>query len=94
MTAALKIWSGYLRLTARFPSIGSLVPFIPVIGLWWLVTYLQIFPRVFLPGPGEVWQSFTSLTYKGILPEYLQDSMVRLAVGAFWESHSAFRLAC
>ena len=39
---------------------------------------------MFLPGPGEVWQSFTSLTYKGILPEYLQDSMVRLAVGAFW----------
>ena len=84
MTAALKIWSGYLRLTARFPSIGSLVPFIPVIGLWWLVVYLQVFPRVFLPGPVDVWQSFTSLTYKGILPEYLQDSMVRLAVGAFW----------
>ena len=25
-----------------------------------------------------------SLTYKGILPDYLQDSMVRLAVGALW----------
>ena len=84
MTALLKIWSGYLRLTTRFPSIGSLVPFIPVIGLWWLVTWLQVFPRVFLPGPAEVWSSFVSLTYKGILPEYLQDSMARLAVGAFW----------
>ncbi|MGB9366512.1 MAG: ABC transporter permease [Xanthobacteraceae bacterium] len=84
MTALLHIWSGYLRLVTRFPSIGSLVPFIPVVALWWLVTYLQIFPRVFLPGPGEVWRSFTSLTYKGILPEYLQDSMVRLAVGALW----------
>jgi taurine transport system permease protein len=84
MTALLYIWSGYLRLTARFPSIGSLVPFIPVIGLWWFVTWLQIFPRVFLPGPAEVWHAFTSLTYKGILPDYLQDSIVRLAVGALW----------
>ena len=39
---------------------------------------------MFLPGPVEVVRSFGSLVYKGILPEYLQDSMVRLAVGAFW----------
>jgi taurine transport system permease protein len=82
MTPFLKLWSGYVRLVARWPSIGSLVPFIPVIALWWLVTALQVFPRVFLPGPVEVWNAFTSLTYKGILPEYLQDSMMRLAVGA------------
>ena len=44
----------------------------------------ELFPRVFLPGPVEVWNSFVSLTYKGILPEYLEDSVVRLAVGAFW----------
>jgi taurine transport system permease protein len=84
MTPLLKIWSGYLRLTARFPSIGSLVPFVPVLALWWFVTWMQFFPRVFLPGPVDVWHSFVSLTYKGILPEYLQDSMMRLAVGAFW----------
>ena len=23
---------------------------------------VEVFPRVFLPGPGEVWQSFVSLT--------------------------------
>lgn len=80
----LKIWSGYVRLTARWPSIGSIAPFIPVIAAWWIVTELQIFPRVFLPGPVEVVRSFGSLVYTGILPEYLQDSMVRLAVGAFW----------
>ena len=80
----LKIWSHYVRLTARRPSIGSIAPFIPVIAAWWIVTELQIFPRVFLPGPVEVVRSFGSLVYSGILPEYLQDSMVRLAFGAFW----------
>ena len=73
-----------MRLTARWPSIGSIAPFIPVIAAWWIVTELQIFPRAFLPGPMEVVRSFGSLVYTGILPEYLQDSMVRLAVGAFW----------
>ena len=80
----LKMWSHCVRLTARWPSIGSIAPFIPVIAAWWIVTELQIFPRVFLPGPGEVVRSFGSLVYTGVLPEYLQDSMMRLAVGAFW----------
>jgi NitT/TauT family transport system permease protein/taurine transport system permease protein len=80
----LKIWSHYVRLTVRWPSIGSIAPFIPVIAIWWIVTELQIFPPVFLPGPMEVVRSFVSLVRTGILPEYLQDSMVRLAVGAFW----------
>jgi taurine transport system permease protein len=80
----LKLWGHYLRLTARWPSIGSIAPFLPLIAAWWIVTELQIFPRVFLPGPGEVVRSFGSLVYTGILPEYLQDSVVRLAVGTFW----------
>jgi NitT/TauT family transport system permease protein/taurine transport system permease protein len=40
-----------------------------------------MFPRAFFPGPLEVVQSFGSLVYKGILPDYLEDSIVRLAVG-------------
>ncbi len=80
----LKTWSHYVRLTARWPSIGSITPFIPLIATWWIVTELEIFPSVFLPGPAEVARSFGSLVYTGVLPEYLQDSMVRLAVGAFW----------
>ena len=82
MNAFLKAWSVYLKLTERWPSIGSIVPFIPLVAFWWLVTSLELFPRVFLPGPGEVVRSFGSLVYKGILPEYLQDSIVRLVVGA------------
>ena len=45
-----------MRLTARWPSIAAIVPFIPVVALWWIVTELEIFPRVFLPGPVEVVQ--------------------------------------
>jgi len=41
-----------------------------------------MFPRAFFPGPAEVVNSFGSLVYKGILPEYLEDSVVRLALGA------------
>ncbi|WP_245416713.1 ABC transporter permease [Undibacter mobilis] len=84
MEFPLKLWSHYVRLTARWPSIGSIAPFLPVIAAWWIISELQIFPRVFLPGPGEVMHSFRSLVYTGILPEYLQDSVVRLAVGTFW----------
>jgi NitT/TauT family transport system permease protein/taurine transport system permease protein len=40
-----------------------------------------MFPRAFFPGPLEVVQSFGTLVYKGILPDYLEDSIVRLAVG-------------
>jgi taurine transport system permease protein len=82
MTLLLKVWGSYVRLTARWPAIGSIVPFIPVVGLWWVVTEIEVFPRVFFPGPIDVVRSFASLVYKGILPEYLHDSVVRLAVGA------------
>ena len=80
----LRAWSRYLRLTMHWPSIGTIVPFIPLIVAWWVVTELQVFPRAFLPGPAEVVRSFGSLVYTGILPEYLQDSIGRLAVGSFW----------
>jgi taurine transport system permease protein len=82
MTFLLRSWSAYLRLTMRWPIVATIVPFIPLLALWWIVTALEIFPRVFFPGPAEVVRSFFALTYKGILPDYLQDSVIRLAVGA------------
>ena len=82
MTPLLKAWSLYVRWTARFPAVRSIVPFIPVVALWAAVAASGMFPRVFLPGPAEVVRSFCTLVYKGILPDYLQDSVVRLAVGA------------
>jgi NitT/TauT family transport system permease protein/taurine transport system permease protein len=82
MTAALSAWSLYMRWTARWPAIRALVPFIPIIALWAVTAEAEIFPRVFFPGPAEVVQSFLSLTYKGILPAYLEDSLIRLVAGA------------
>lgn len=82
MNFLLKSWSLYIRWTARWPAIRSIVPFLPVIALWAIVAESGMFPRVFFPGPMDVVRSFASLTYKGILPEYLEDSVVRLAVGA------------
>jgi NitT/TauT family transport system permease protein/taurine transport system permease protein len=84
MSALQAAWGGYVRLAARWPSLAALVPFVPLVVAWWLVTELEVFPRAFLPGPAEVVRAFASLVYKGILPAYLQDSVVRLAVGAFW----------
>ena len=79
---ALRLWSGYLRLVARHPIIGSVVPFLPLIALWAIVVEAGVFPRAFFPGPIDVFHSFVDLTRKGILPAYLADSVVRLAVGA------------
>lgn len=82
MTAALKLWSFYMRLTARVPAVRSVVPFVPVVVLWAIVAESGLFPRVFFPGPLDVVRSFGALVYTGILPDYLEDSVVRLAVGA------------
>jgi len=82
MTSLLKAWSLYARWTARYPAVRSIVPFIPVVALWAIVAESGMFPRVFFPGPQEVVRSFGSLVYKGILPDYLEDSVLRLAVGA------------
>jgi NitT/TauT family transport system permease protein/taurine transport system permease protein len=82
MTPLLKAWSLYARWTARYPAVRSIVPFIPLVALWAIVAESGMFPRAFFPGPLEVVRSFCSLVYKGILPDYLEDSVVRLAAGA------------
>ncbi|HEY0886725.1 MAG TPA: ABC transporter permease [Ramlibacter sp.] len=79
--AAQSAWGWYVRTTATFPGIASVVPFIPLVLLWAAVVESGTFPRAFLPGPMDVIRSFGALVYKGILPEYLQDSIVRLLWG-------------
>jgi len=81
MKPLLIAWTFYARWTARYPAVRAVVPFIPLVALWAIVAESGLFPRVFLPGPLEVVHSFGSLMYKGILPDYLEDSIVRLAVG-------------
>lgn len=75
-------WRRLLSWIVMRPTLQTLGPFLPLLGLWALVVALGIFPRAFFPGPIEVARAFVSLVYKGILPAYLQDSMTRLAVGA------------
>jgi NitT/TauT family transport system permease protein/taurine transport system permease protein len=82
MKPLLIAWTLYARWTARYPAVRAIVPFIPVVALWAIVAESGMFPRAFFPGPLEVVRSFGSLMYKGILPDYLEDSVVRLAVGA------------
>lgn len=38
-----------------------------MLGIWWLVTALEIWPRVLVPTPGDVWDAF--LTVSGIRPD-------------------------
>jgi NitT/TauT family transport system permease protein/taurine transport system permease protein len=78
----LQSWSFYVKTTAKWPAIRSIIPFVPVVALWAIVAESGTFPRAFFPGPMDVVRSFGSLVYKGILPEYLEDSIVRLALGA------------
>jgi len=82
MKPSLQAWGYYARWTARWPGFAAIVPFVPVVALWWLAASLNVFPRAFFPGPGEVAKGFVDLSYKGILPAYLEDSVGRLAVGA------------
>jgi len=82
MNILLQGWSLYIRATHRWPGVAALVPFIPVVAIWAIIAESGLFPRAFFPGPVDVVHSFFSLSYKGILPDYLQDSLVRLAAGA------------
>jgi taurine transport system permease protein len=65
-----------------------------LLGVWWLVTALEIWPRVLVPTPGDVWDAF--LTVSGISPdedghsgfsgytlqEHLAKSLSRIFIGA------------
>lgn len=76
------IWGPYMRATAHWPAMRSIVPFLPLVALWWGIAGAGVFSSAFFPGPPEVIASFDQLIRQGILPAYLYDSVVRLAFGA------------
>ena len=76
-----RAWSAWVRGSARHPALAAIVPFVPVVALWAAVAQAGVFPRAFFPGPIEVVQKFGTLMANGILPAYLEDSVVRLAAG-------------
>jgi taurine transport system permease protein len=78
----LRAISGTIRWLDGYPGLKAFLPFVPIILLWAAIARAGIFPRIFFPGPWDVVASFANLIYKGILPDYLGDSIVRLALGA------------
>ena len=76
-----RLWSACVRGATRYPALASLVPFVSVVALWAVVARSGLFPPVFFPGPVEVLQKFGTLMANGVLPTYLEDSVVRLAAG-------------
>ncbi len=78
----LRAIGGAARWLERYPGLQSFGPFVPILFLWAGIAQAGIFPRIFFPSPWDVVQSFGNLVYKGILPEYLGDSVIRLALGA------------
>jgi NitT/TauT family transport system permease protein/taurine transport system permease protein len=81
-TAWQRVQRAWVRATAAWPALRSILPFVPLVAAWWITSALEVFPKAFFPGPVEVAKSFVELVRKGILPEYLADSVGRLAVGA------------
>ena len=75
-------WGAYVRWSTRYPALASLVPFVPLIVLWAAIAESGLFPPAFFPGPLEVVRTFGKLMVNGILPAYLEDSVIRLAAGA------------
>jgi len=64
------------------PGVTTFGPFLVVIAAWQVVTMLGVFPSSFFVGPADVVAEAAELTQRGILPAYIQDSIVRLLVGA------------
>ena len=66
----------------RIPGIRTWGPFAVVVAIWALIAELEIFPSAFFVGPGTVLETTLRLVERGILPSYIGDSLLRLAVGA------------
>lgn len=59
---------------------GSL-PFLLVAAAWFAAPHLIDYPPYMLPSIGRVWEAFVAGMSDGTLPEFVGDSLMRLAVG-------------
>ena len=65
-----------LRLVAR-----SVFPFMVVGGIWEIVAWAGVFPHRLFPTLEEVAQTFVDLTFSGVLPHHVVETMLRLLAG-------------
>lgn len=49
--------------------------------VWWGITSLQLVSTLLLPTPWQVLKAFAALTVRGILPEYILVSLLRILAG-------------
>lgn len=75
------LWRRFATALFAHPAVRTLGPFVPFLLVWWAVTSAGPVNAAFFAGPAEVWQSFTELVRKGMMPSYLGDSLERLAYG-------------
>lgn len=52
-----------------------------VVVVWWGITSLQLVSTLLLPTPWQVLKAFAALTVRGILPEYILISLLRILAG-------------
>lgn len=72
----------WLAVLWRHPAVKTAFPFAVVIAIWWFVAWSQMFPSPYFVGPDVVLKEAGELIRKGILPDYLADSSIRLLSGA------------
>ncbi|HWT96340.1 MAG TPA: ABC transporter permease [Terriglobales bacterium] len=65
-----------LRLVAR-----SVFPFMVVGGIWEIVAWAGVFPNRLFPTLEEVAQTFVHLTFSGVLPHHVVETVLRLLAG-------------
>lgn len=75
------LWRRFGTAMLVHPAVRTLGPFVPFLLIWWAVAAAGTVNTAFFAGPVEVWQSFTELVRKGMMPSYLGDSLERLAYG-------------
>ncbi|WP_194294561.1 ABC transporter permease [Leucobacter muris] len=83
--ASLRLgWDAFWSRALKVPGIRVWGPFAVVFAAWWLLSALHVFPPAFFASPGTVLAEGWRMIERGILPVYVSDSLVRLAVGAAW----------
>lgn len=81
-TKRASAWDRFWAVALRVPGIRTWGPFLVVLVVWAAIAGSHVVPAAFFTDPLSVWDSFASLVARGILPQYIGDSLTRLLVGS------------